>query len=54
MLGRTANNVYWMARYVERAENLARLPRQYLPHVADAGGQWQQRAAVGGATATGR
>lgn len=25
MLGRTANNVYWMARYVERAENLARL-----------------------------
>ena len=25
MLGRTANNIYWMARYVERAENLARL-----------------------------
>jgi uncharacterized alpha-E superfamily protein len=25
MLGRTANNVYWMARYIERAENLARL-----------------------------
>jgi uncharacterized alpha-E superfamily protein len=25
MLGRTANNVYWMARYVERAENLSRL-----------------------------
>ena len=25
LLGRTANNVYWMARYVERAENLARL-----------------------------
>ena len=25
MLGRTANNVYWMARYVERAENMARL-----------------------------
>lgn len=25
MLGRTANNVYWMARYMERAENMARL-----------------------------
>ncbi|MBL8660486.1 MAG: alpha-E domain-containing protein [Rhodospirillales bacterium] len=25
MLGRTANNVYWMARFVERAENMARL-----------------------------
>ncbi len=25
MLGRTANNVYWMARYFERAENVARL-----------------------------
>lgn len=25
MLGRTANDLYWMARYVERAENMARL-----------------------------
>jgi len=25
MLGRAANNVYWMSRYVERAENMARL-----------------------------
>ena len=25
MLSRMANNVYWMARYVERAENMARL-----------------------------
>ena len=25
MLGRTASNLYWMARYMERAENLARL-----------------------------
>ena len=25
MLSRTANNLYWMARYVERAENLARM-----------------------------
>jgi uncharacterized alpha-E superfamily protein len=25
MLGRTANDLFWMARYVERAENIARL-----------------------------
>jgi uncharacterized alpha-E superfamily protein len=25
MLGRTANNLFWMARYMERAENIARL-----------------------------
>ncbi len=25
MLGRTANDLFWMARYIERAENLARL-----------------------------
>ncbi len=25
MLGRTASNLYWMARYIERAENIARL-----------------------------
>jgi uncharacterized alpha-E superfamily protein len=25
MLGRTANGTYWMARYLERAENTARL-----------------------------
>ena len=25
MLGRTANDLYWMARYMERAENLARI-----------------------------
>jgi len=25
VLGRTANDVYWLARYVERAENMARL-----------------------------
>ena len=25
MLGRTANGVFWMARYLERAENTARL-----------------------------
>ena len=25
MLSRTANNLYWMARYVERAESTARI-----------------------------
>ncbi|MDP1670885.1 MAG: alpha-E domain-containing protein, partial [Alphaproteobacteria bacterium] len=25
MLSRTAENIYWLARYVERAENIARL-----------------------------
>ncbi len=27
MLSRVAENIYWMARYVERAENTARLVR---------------------------
>ncbi len=25
MLGRTANGLYWMSRYIERGENIARL-----------------------------
>jgi len=25
MLGKTANGLYWMFRYIERAENIARL-----------------------------
>ena len=25
MLGRTANDLYWLSRYIERAENMARL-----------------------------
>ena len=41
MLGRTANNVYWMARYMERAENTARMldvnyQTSLLPQSADA------------------
>jgi len=42
MLSRVAENVYWLARYLERAENMARLvnvnanllldlPREYRP-----------------------
>ncbi|MGE0855449.1 MAG: alpha-E domain-containing protein, partial [Hyphomicrobiaceae bacterium] len=25
MLGRTAHDLYWLSRYIERAENMARL-----------------------------
>ena len=25
MLGRTANDLFWLSRYIERAENMARL-----------------------------
>ncbi len=40
MLSRTADHLYWMSRYVERAENLARLLDAHyrmslLPHAAD-------------------
>ena len=27
MLGRTASSLYWMSRYVERAENMARFSK---------------------------
>ncbi len=40
MLGRTANGIFWMYRYMERAENIARLleagHRMALTHGADA------------------
>ena len=34
MLGRTAANLFWMSRYMERAENIARL---IFDHAAAAG-----------------
>ena len=43
MLSRTADHLYWMSRYIERAESLARLVDAHyrmslLPHAAaDAG-----------------
>ncbi len=47
MLGRTANDLFWLSRYVERAENMARLievgfrivlvPRQDASHDSDEG-----------------
>jgi uncharacterized alpha-E superfamily protein len=44
MLSRVANSIYWMARYVERAENLARFIdvtlNVLLDHPQDADRQW--------------
>ncbi len=44
MLSRVANSIYWMARYIERAENLARFVDVTLNIVLDhnrAGEQWE-------------
>ncbi len=45
MLGRTANGLFWMARYMERAENTARLLdaglRIALTRTGDASGEWE-------------
>lgn len=47
MLGRAADQLYWMSRYIERAENTARLLEisqrmSLLPHVAKKGAsEWQ-------------
>lgn len=44
MLGRTANGLYWMFRYIERAENIARLLdaglRMSLTHSSGEQGDW--------------
>jgi uncharacterized alpha-E superfamily protein len=44
MLGRTANGLYWMFRYIERAENIARLIdaglRMSLTRSGETGGDW--------------
>jgi uncharacterized alpha-E superfamily protein len=54
MLGRTANNVYWMARYIERAENMARLlaATYYMSLLPVAGGndvgEWDAALRLGG------
>lgn len=39
MLSRTASGLYWMARYLERAENIAHVLNGNQPDVADAGTQ---------------
>jgi uncharacterized alpha-E superfamily protein len=54
MLGRTANNVYWMARYIERAENMSRLlaSTYYMSLLPVAGGnnvgEWEATLRLGG------
>jgi uncharacterized alpha-E superfamily protein len=54
MLGRTANDLFWLSRYVERAENMARLIEAgyriaLLPRVGDDGKQeWESTLASAG------
>ena len=44
LLGRVANGLYWMNRYIERAENMARLVdaglRMALTRTQSAGEEW--------------
>ena len=44
LLGRTANGLYWMSRYIERAENMARLLdaglRMALTRTASSSEEW--------------
>jgi len=54
MLGRTANHLYWMSRYIERAENTSRILEisqrmALLPHVAKKGAsEWQAVLEIAG------
>lgn len=55
MLGRTANDLYWLSRYVERAENMARLIEAgyrlaLMPHSSESATQeWSSTLASAGA-----
>jgi len=53
MLSRVAERVYWMARYIERAENTARLVNVYRDLMLDlpdgVGIQWRQLIDISGA-----
>src|SRR5690348_15389975 len=56
MLGRTANDLFWMARYMERAENMARLLEvghrlSLLPH-EDSGQEWRSTLQSAGCEAS--
>jgi uncharacterized alpha-E superfamily protein len=42
MLSRAAESIYWMSRYVERAENVARVVNVNLNMMLEAGGEEQQ------------
>ena len=54
MLSRTADSLFWIARYMERAENLARTLRvtdrlSLMPSSADAdGNEWHSTVVVSG------
>ena len=54
LLGRTANGLYWMFRYIERAENMARLVdaglRMALTKTSDAPEEWSSVAMSAGAS----
>ena len=53
MLGRTANGIYWMMRYVERSENVARLVeaglRMSLTRSSSAASEWASVLETAGA-----
>lgn len=55
LLGRTANGLYWMSRYIERAENMARLVdaglRLALTRTESASDEWSSVVASAGAKA---
>ncbi|MBS0219290.1 MAG: alpha-E domain-containing protein [Proteobacteria bacterium] len=56
MLGRTANDLFWMARYMERVENMARLLEvghrlSLLPH-EDSGQHWRSALQSAGCEAS--
>lgn len=54
LLGRTANGLYWMFRYIERAENMARLVdaglRMALTKTSDAPEEWSSVVVSAGAS----
>jgi len=53
MLSRAAERVYWLGRYIERAENTARIVQQYSQLLLDlpeeVGVEWQDLVAIFGA-----
>ncbi|YBV97744.1 alpha-E domain-containing protein [Phyllobacteriaceae bacterium JZ32] len=55
LLGRTANGLYWMHRYIERAENMARIVdaglRMALTKTSDAPEEWSSVIVSAGAAA---
>src|SRR5688572_656736 len=53
MLSRTADNLYWISRYMERAENLARMLRvtewlSLMPSMRREGNEWHSPVVVSG------